>query len=290
MEIPCLLIPIHNKSLLVYAVRWRSPLTASDVRTMNMNDKPPSLLDSTVHRKFREMTNGIDLTQFSMISLRQYEYLVNTLALSSGCRVLDLGCGVGRIAHSIFERTRGKISGIDLSPDILREGIPEFGSNIELVEGDFDDDLPWRGAEFDAIYSVDALYFSRDLPRLVGKIWRLLRPGGRFVVFWSQVLNDESDIQRLAPRSTDLAVALRENDIDYDWEDFSEEEFAHWRNSKNALITLEEEFRSENEEESFEVYRDETNAILERIAKGRVARYCYIARKEFEQVAAGNGR
>lgn len=236
------------------------------------------VLQSQAHRQLRERANGIDLTQYSMLTENQFLFLVKLLGCAPGKKVLDMGSGIGRVAWEVHQRTGANLTGIEIDRDMIREAMPSTGEKFTILEGSFDD-LPWTEPEFDAVYSVDTLYFSQNLSALLQKVFSILKPGGKFIVFWSQVLNDTADLNRLLPDNTDLAEALKEHRIPYQHHNFSDEEVDYWKRANEALIALEADFRKEGEIEFYNMLLEETETMLERILVGRIKRYCYIAEK-----------
>jgi SAM-dependent methyltransferase len=70
---------------------------------------------------------------------RGRELAVAALAQHPSARVLDIGCGPGRVAEAVIEAGASSYLGIDLSPHMLglaRSRLDRFDS-VELVEGDF---------------------------------------------------------------------------------------------------------------------------------------------------------
>ena len=117
-----------------------------------------------------------------------------------GDRVLDIGCGLGAHLLPISEAVQ-HITGIDLSPELLENlGSRLAGhDNVSLHAGDMDQLLPnLPDGSYSLIYSIYALYYSRDLPALVGQVHRLLRPGGRFLVVAPDVGNNQGWFQDLS--------------------------------------------------------------------------------------------
>ena len=105
--------------------------------------------------------------------------------LPDGARVLDLGCGAGRVARRLSGRF--DVTGVDISEEQLRLA-PENAPGASFRHGDFTRlDLP--GGSFDA---VTALYSFVHVPReehaaLLGRIARWLKPGGLFLASLSNV-------------------------------------------------------------------------------------------------------
>ncbi len=93
--------------------------------------------------------------------------------------ILDLGCGTGNLARQLREYTRGKIVGVDPSPDMLREARARGG---EVEYGQFGvDDLPYDAA-FDVIVCNSVMQWFTDPPKALAAMRRALKPGGRIAV------------------------------------------------------------------------------------------------------------
>jgi SAM-dependent methyltransferase len=94
-------------------------------------------------------------------------------------RLLDFGCGYGRLARELLTRGFTSVTGVDFSPAMIaraRAETPQF--QFEVIES-----LPLRfgEGEFDAVLLFAVLTCvpeSRDQAAVVSEIRRLLRPGG----------------------------------------------------------------------------------------------------------------
>ena len=88
------------------------------------------------------------------VTERETSFVVDSLGLQEGARVLDLACGHGR--HAIALAQRGMVvTGQDLNEDYLRkarEDAAREGVEIETVRGDMRD-IPFTG-EFDAVINM----------------------------------------------------------------------------------------------------------------------------------------
>ncbi|MFC6655031.1 class I SAM-dependent DNA methyltransferase [Roseibium salinum] len=94
--------------------------------------------------------------------------------------VVDLGCGTG-LCGPLIRRHCGKLTGIDLSPGMLRKAaaleVYDFLVEGELV-GFLNSDLPIR---FDLAVCVDTLCYLGDLQPFMDALFSALKPGGLLI-------------------------------------------------------------------------------------------------------------
>ncbi|GAA2786878.1 class I SAM-dependent methyltransferase [Crossiella cryophila] len=110
--------------------------------------------------------------------------------------ILDLGCGRGlMLLGAVVRATRGSGTGIDLwrnqdqggsSRENCLENARRLGvsERVRLVDGDMSD-LPFADGSYDLITASLAIHNISDRERRAAtfrEIFRVLRPGGRFVV------------------------------------------------------------------------------------------------------------
>lgn len=97
--------------------------------------------------------------------------------LNPGSRVLDVGCAGGRDSK-FFVEAGHKVLGIDVVDSFLREArkrVPgAMFKRMDVLQLDFPDNT------FDAIWAQAVLlHFSKiDLPKILKKFYRILKPGG----------------------------------------------------------------------------------------------------------------
>ena len=133
---------------------------------------------------------------------------VNTLQLSPGNVVADLGCGHGGPGLWAARQTGAKLIGIDLSPagiELARRQAAQLGldGQARFVVGDLAaTGLP--DASCDAVISLDVLPFVPDKAAAAREIARILRPGARLAfTTWERLGRPAGDDpQRRALAST----------------------------------------------------------------------------------------
>lgn len=96
-------------------------------------------------------------------------------------RVLDLGCGEGQIARQIGSAGARYVVGLDRSHNQVRAAVARGGAPGYLV-GDAAE-LPFGGGSFEAVVACLVLEHLGRLDDALAEIARVLRRGGRFVLF-----------------------------------------------------------------------------------------------------------
>jgi SAM-dependent methyltransferase len=90
--------------------------------------------------------------------------------------ILDLGCGDGHLSQRIAD-TGARVLGVDASPEMIAAA-RERGIEAEQAKAEA---LPFRDATFDAVFSNAVLHWVRGQDAMLDQVFRVLKPGGRFV-------------------------------------------------------------------------------------------------------------
>jgi SAM-dependent methyltransferase len=97
-----------------------------------------------------------------------------------GRRVLDVGCGTGRLAALLAERHLCRVWGIDVSPEMVtvaRERVPR-GVGLKVAAAE---DLPFRDDTFERAVMTLVVHHL-DRPRAFAELMRVLAPDGRLAL------------------------------------------------------------------------------------------------------------
>ncbi len=125
--------------------------------------------------------------------------------------VLDLGCAGGFLAEALHDKG-ASVTGIDPAKDAIAAAqahATETGRTIRYDVG-VGEALPYPDDHFDAVACVDVLEHVADLHRVVGEVYRVLKPGGMFLfdtinrnpVARLAVITIAEDVLRLLPKGT----------------------------------------------------------------------------------------
>jgi SAM-dependent methyltransferase len=101
-------------------------------------------------------------------------------ALPAGARVADLGCGSGTFTD-LLRQAGYRAVGVDISPKLVALGRLKY-PGLELIEGDVES-LPCEPGSFDGALLSGIVHHFPDPGRFASEVFRILRPGGRFMAF-----------------------------------------------------------------------------------------------------------
>lgn len=104
-----------------------------------------------------------------------------------GREAVDLGCGVGSCMRGVALESGGRVTGItigqneiDQANELNRQA--GLGKLCNAVQGDFDS-LPFEDGRFDSAYAIYSYKYSPSLKQTFGEVYRVLRPGGLFLIY-----------------------------------------------------------------------------------------------------------
>lgn len=108
--------------------------------------------------------------------------MVDPVAASSPDSVLDVATGPAGVALQLADRTPAHVTGIDLSPEMLRAGVANVarrgqGNRVHLLLGQ-GERLPFRDATFAALTFTYLLRYVSDPAATIAELSRVVRPGG----------------------------------------------------------------------------------------------------------------
>jgi ubiquinone/menaquinone biosynthesis C-methylase UbiE len=122
--------------------------------------------------------------QYEDLSDKQYEHgklLIQALDLGPGWRVLDVGCGTGRLTEYVASLVgkAGHVVGID--PLQTRIGIARIraASNLSFQVGRAERLDGFFENSFDAVYLNSVFHWLPEKRQSLAEIYRVLKPGGR---------------------------------------------------------------------------------------------------------------
>ncbi len=239
---------------------------------------------SAAHSTFCERVYGMDLCQTGMMDMEQLRKLIDILKLEKSSKrslVLDLGCGIGKIAEYISDKTHAHLIGLDSAKKAIHQAqvrIQETKESLRFQEGDLNNlEGIFEPGSFDAIIAIDSLYFADEMEICIAQMENLLGSSGQMAIFYSQMSYPTDSLEQLHPDKTDLALALKKCSLRYHMYDFTQSEENLRRKQEETLVHLKNEFRSEGNYDIYRVRKTEAEWALKVLTAGRGRRYLYHA-------------
>ncbi len=146
------------------------------------------MIEATLRARYDNEWNGWKADQAVFAGVRRYEQIARLIAQVNPGRILDVGCGDGRLARAIKRHCPGAIvRGCDVSEAALArcEGIDRRYA-VDLNR----ERLPEPDGCFDAVIASEVIEHLVDPDAVVPELARVLRAGGTLlatvpnVAFW----------------------------------------------------------------------------------------------------------
>lgn len=141
-------------------------------------------------KKYRRSPEGVLSKSFprpinDFLDLWMYKQVVQIVGESNHIKVLDLGCGYGRLSKKILKDFKNaETVGVDFAKtyvDIYNHDLKPRG---KAVAGDIRS-LSFPTSYFDAAFMVTTLMYlvtTKDQNKAIGELFRVLKPGKKFVI------------------------------------------------------------------------------------------------------------
>lgn len=134
----------------------------------------------------------------SEIRARLAPKLIEALGCRGHERVLDVGSGTGRFARPVAaELTSGAVIGVDEALAVLKvaneQKEREVAAKFLCVAGAAEA-MPFRSGVFDRGFSVLAFHHFHDPGLMTREVYRVLKPGGSFIVLDPVVAKKEDSL------------------------------------------------------------------------------------------------
>ena len=115
------------------------------------------------------------------------ESTLSRIELEPHHHVLEIGFGGGAALALVSKHlTTGVVTGVDFSPEMVREAERHFrheiaNGSLRVQLGDIAA-LPFASATFDRVFTINTIYFWPNTLQGLGEIRRVLKPGGLAVI------------------------------------------------------------------------------------------------------------
>lgn len=242
----------------------------------------PAAWASAAHSKLCERVFGEDLCQEGQTDMASLKHLMALLDVKPGETVLDLGCGAGVIAEYVSDQTGASVNGLDYAATAIAEATARTASKrdrLTFEQGNFNA-LDYPDGSFDAVISLDTLYWASDLEAVLSALESSLKPGGRIGIFMNHHISEGEPPDMLAAPHSELAKAVASVGLSLETFDYTKEVGEFWRRNVAAARDLKEAFEAEgNGSIADRLIRESEEDYLPDVDAGRIARYLFYIRR-----------
>lgn len=116
-----------------------------------------------------------------------YSFTIEALQVFPHTNILEIGMGNGLFVKDILTIDPSvTYSGCDYSSAMVCESIKHNQQFITEGRAKFfeasADKLPFHDSTFDTAFTINTLYFWNDHQAVLAEVWRVLKPGGKFLI------------------------------------------------------------------------------------------------------------
>ncbi len=140
---------------------------------------------------FDKLAEEWDLS-FTAEDLERLSHLVDTLGVTRGMDILDLGCGTGVLFDLLRRKVGpdGSVTGVDFSSEMTRVAHRNFPfDNVKVVEADACH-LPFVDSAFDMAVCFAAFAHFSDKQQCLSEVDRVLGPDSKLFIIHLQSSRD----------------------------------------------------------------------------------------------------
>ena len=131
-----------------------------------------------------------------MRATRRANYFIDLGKMTPESVALDLGCGTGLFTDKVYQATKARITGIDISEELLsqaRQRLPEAEFKIEDAMN-----MSYEDNHFDVVFGSSILHHL-EMDKATKEIFRVLKPGGKMIFAEPNMINPQILVQKNVP-------------------------------------------------------------------------------------------
>jgi demethylmenaquinone methyltransferase/2-methoxy-6-polyprenyl-1,4-benzoquinol methylase len=154
--------------------------------TLGKKDQVTKMFD-TISKEY----DGLNRVISFGIDIKWRKKVVEIVKKTNPTTVLDIATGTGDLAINLTQTSATSIIGLDISEGMLNVGRKKIeklnlSNTIKMVVGD-SENIPFDDNSFDAITVAFGVRNFENLEKGLSEIYRVLKPGGTFVVLETSV-------------------------------------------------------------------------------------------------------
>lgn len=232
---------------------------------------------SNAFKLFCEDAFGEDFSQDGFSNVKQIDMILKYIPKKENIHILDIGCGNGKMLGYLQKKTGAYIHGFDYSEKAIETAQSMFTINAEFKEGIIGE-INYSEEEFDAIISMDTVYFAKDMVVFISQVKKWLKKDGVLFVGYQ-----EGDVMPKTKNeyTTVLANALEKNEMKYEVTDITKEIYDLLKKKRASAMMHQVEFELEGNKNWFDMLIGQTESASESFEQfqEKMARYIYVIKK-----------
>ena len=232
---------------------------------------------SNAFKLFCQDAFGEDFSQDGFSNVKQIDMILKYIPKKENIHILDIGCGNGKMLGYLQKKTGAYIHGFDYSEKAIETAQSMFTINAEFKEGIIGE-INYSEEEFDAIISMDTMYFAKDMVVFISQVKKWLKKDGVLFVGYQ-----EGDVMPKTKNeyTTVLANALEKNEMNYEVTDITKEIYDLLKKKRAPAMMYQVEFELEGNKNWFDMLIGQTESASESFEQfqEKMARYIYVIKK-----------
>jgi len=179
--------------------------------TVDLYNSAYANYEADAYREVRAETYGEDLGQTGWATTEESSEIPRLLGITPDTEVLEIGCGSGRYALQVAATTGCSILGLDMNESgvhnanrlaALQNLAGRASGRARFEVADCSKPLAFGENSFDGAFSNDVLCHIPGRPALLAELFRVLKPGARFLFSDALVIGGVISNGEIATRSS----------------------------------------------------------------------------------------
>ncbi|WP_458455726.1 class I SAM-dependent methyltransferase [Methanobrevibacter sp.] len=114
------------------------------------------------------------------------EFAFDCIDVESDDKILDIGCGGGVNIEKFLKITSNAVDGLDYSEVSVKASFKQNRNAVnngrcKIIQADVSD-MPIDDESYDLVTAFETVYFWPDIKETFKEVFRIIKPGGRFMI------------------------------------------------------------------------------------------------------------
>lgn len=114
------------------------------------------------------------------------EFAFDCVNVESDDKILDIGCGGGVNIEKFLKITSNAVDGLDYSEVSVKASVKQNRNAVnngrcKIIQADVSD-MPIDDESYDLVTAFETVYFWPDIKETFKEVFRIIKPGGRFMI------------------------------------------------------------------------------------------------------------